>query len=433
MKGQGNTMREVEGLLGELKAGQMDDRLKEIYVDEGMIPYQRQRFADAICKFKELYGAGEAEVYSAPGRSEVGGNHTDHQHGEVLAASINLDAIAVVRRTQEPVIELLSEGYEKIRVDLSDLEKREEEEGTSVGIIRGMAYGLKQNGHTIGGFQAYVTSDVLNGAGMSSSAAFETLVGTVISGLYNNMEISPVEIAQVAQYAENVFFGKPCGLMDQMACSVGGLIHIDFADPKNPIVEKVEVDFGAYQHSLCITDTKGSHADLTDDYAQIPQEMKKVASFFGKEFLREVDEKDFYKNIAKLQKECGDRAVLRSLHFFEEDKRVEKEVNALKSGDFKGFLQTVKASGNSSFNYLQNVYTNKDVQNQGVSIGLAVSESILGSHGVSRVHGGGFAGTIQAFVEDGFVENYREMLDSVFGEGACHVLKVRPFGGIRVW
>lgn len=426
-------MREVEGLLGELKAGQMDDRLKEIYVDEGMIPYQRQRFADAICKFKELYGAGEAEVYSAPGRSEVGGNHTDHQHGEVLAASINLDAIAVVRRTQEPVIELLSEGYEKIRVDLSDLEKREEEEGTSVGIIRGMAYGLKQNGHTIGGFQAYVTSDVLNGAGMSSSAAFETLVGTVISGLYNNMEISPVEIAQVAQYAENVFFGKPCGLMDQMACSVGGLIHIDFADPKNPIVEKVEVDFGAYQHSLCITDTKGSHADLTDDYAQIPQEMKKVASFFGKEFLREVDEKDFYKNIAKLQKECGDRAVLRSLHFFEEDKRVEKEVNALKSGDFKGFLQTVKASGNSSFNYLQNVYTNKDVQNQGVSIGLAVSESILGSHGVSRVHGGGFAGTIQAFVEDGFVENYREMLDSVFGEGACHVLKVRPFGGIRVW
>ena len=425
-------MKELEGLLGELKAGQQDKRLKEIYVDEGMVPYQRARFQNAIRKFEELYGAGEAEVYSAPGRSEVGGNHTDHQHGEVLAASINLDAIAIVRKTQEPVIELLSEGYEKISVDLSNLEKREEEEGTSIGIIRGMAYGLKQNGHVIGGFQAYVTSDVLNGAGMSSSAAFETLVGTVISGLYNNMEISQVEIAQVAQYAENVFFGKPCGLMDQMACSVGGLIHIDFADPKNPIVDKVEVDFGSYQHSLCITDTKGSHADLTDDYAQIPQEMKKVAAFFGKEFLREVDEKDFYKNIAKLQKECGDRAVLRSLHFFEEDKRVEKEVNALKSGDFKEFLQTVEASGNSSFQYLQNVYTNKDVQNQGVSIGLAVSESILKNHGVSRVHGGGFAGTIQAFVEDGFVEEYRAMLDSVFGEGSCHVLKVRPFGGIKV-
>lgn len=284
-------MKKTEDLLGGLKAGQQDKRLKEIYVDEGMLPYQRERFQSAIRKFEELYGAGEAEVYSAPGRSEVGGNHTDHQHGEVLAASINLDAIAVVRKTQESVIELLSEGYEKISVDLSDLEKRDEEEGTSIGIIRGMAYGLKQNGHAIGGFQAYVTSDVLNGAGMSSSAAFETLIGTVISGLYNNMEISPVEIAQVAQYAENVFFGKPCGLMDQMACSVGGLIHIDFADPKNPIVEKVEVDFGAYRHSLCITDTKGSHADLTDDYARIPQEMKKVALFFGKEFLREVDEK----------------------------------------------------------------------------------------------------------------------------------------------
>lgn len=432
VKGRGNRMRETEGLLDELKTGQQDKRLKEIYADEGMLPYQRERFQSAIRKFEEMYGAGEAEVYSAPGRSEVGGNHTDHQHGEVLAASINLDAIAVVRKTQEPVIELLSEGYEKISVDLSDLEKREEEEGTSIGIIRGMAYGLKQNGHGIGGFQAYVTSDVLNGAGMSSSAAFETLIGTVISGLYNNMEISPVEIAQVAQYAENVFFGKPCGLMDQMACSVGGLIHIDFKDPKNPMVEKVEVDFGAYEHSLCITDTKGSHADLTDDYAQIPQEMKKVAEFFGKEFLREVDEKDFYKNIAKLQKECGDRAVLRSLHFFEEEKRVEQEVAALKNGNFSEFLQTVKSSGNSSFNYLQNVYTNKDVQNQGVSIGLAVSESILGNHGVSRVHGGGFAGTIQAFVENGFVENYREMLDSVFGEGSCHVLKVRPFGGIKV-
>lgn len=425
-------MRETEDILVEVKAGKQDERLKEIYVDESMLPYQRERYQKAVEKFEELYGAGEAEIYSAPGRSEVGGNHTDHQHGEVLAASINLDAIGVVRKKEEPVIELLSEGYEKITVDLSDLEKREEEEGTSVGIIRGMAYGLKQNGHEIGGFQAYVTSDVLNGAGMSSSAAFETLVGTIISGLYNNMEISPVEIAQVAQYAENVFFGKPCGLMDQMACSVGGLIHIDFKDPKNPVVEKVEVDFGAYEHSLCITDTKGSHADLTDDYAQIPQEMKKVAEFFGKEFLREVDEKDFYKNIAKLQKECGDRAVLRSLHFFEEEKRVEQEVAALKNGNFSEFLQTVKSSGNSSFNYLQNVYTNKDVQNQGVSIGLAVSESILGNHGVSRVHGGGFAGTIQAFVENGFVENYRKMLDSVFGEGSCHVLKVRPFGGIKV-
>lgn len=425
-------MKKTKVLLGEFAEKKQEERLREIYVDAHMLPYLNERYQKAIQKYEELYGEGEVEIYSAPGRSEVGGNHTDHQHGEVLAASINLDAIAVVGKTQEPVIRLLSEGYRMITVGLSELEKKEKEEGTSTGIIRGMLYGLKKNGHEIGGFQAYVTSDVLNGAGMSSSAAFETLIGTIISGLYNNMQISPVEIAQVAQYAENVYFGKPCGLMDQMACSVGGLIHIDFADPKEPVVEKVEVDFGSYHHSLCITDTKGSHADLTDDYAQIPKEMKQVAEFFGKEFLREVDSEEFYKNIAKLQKACGDRPVLRALHFFEEDKRVGMEVSALRAGDFAAFLQTVKASGISSFNYLQNVYTNKEVQNQGVSVGLAVSDSILGSHGVCRVHGGGFAGTIQAFVADEFVETYREMLDSVFGAGACHVLKVRPFGGIKV-
>ena len=319
-----------------------------------------------------------------------------------------------------------------ITVDLSDLKMRKGEEGTSAGLIRGMAHGLQENGHKIGGFQAFVTSDVLNGAGMSSSAAFEVLVGTILSGLYNDMGISPVEIAQVAQYSENVYFGKPCGLMDQMACSVGGLIHIDFADPQKPVVEKVDVDFSAYRHSLCITDTKGSHADLTDDYALIPQEMKQVADFFGKEFLREVNPEDFYKNMAKIREKCGDRPVLRALHFFEEEKRVELEVAALQTGNFQGFLANVQKSGDSSFKFLQNIYSNKDVQNQSVSIGLAVSDSILSGHGTSRVHGGGFAGTIQAFVADDFVETYRETLDGVYGEGSCHVLKVRPFGGIKV-
>lgn len=267
---------------------------------------------------------------------------------------------------------------------------------------------------------------------MSSSAAFEVLVGTILSGLYNDMAISPVEIAQVAQYSENVFFGKPCGLMDQMACSVGGLIHIDFADPQKPIVEKVDVDFSAYRHSLCITDTKGSHADLTDEYAAIPQEMKKVAEFFGKDFLREADPEEFYKNISVIRDKCGDRPVLRALHFFEEEKRVELEVAALQAGDFQGFLSNVQESGDSSYKFLQNIYSNKDVQNQSVSIGLAVSDSILKGHGVSRVHGGGFAGTIQAFVADDFVGTYREALDGVYGDGSCHVLKVRPFGGIKV-
>ncbi len=425
-------MEQTKTLLEELAAQKHQERLAEIYVDSSVLPYQTARYQKAIQKFEELYGAGEAEIYSAPGRSEVGGNHTDHQHGEVLAASINLDAIAIVRKSNKSQIQLLSDGYPMITADLSSLEKKIEEEGTSVGLIRGMAYGLQKNGHKIGGFQAYVTSDVLNGAGMSSSAAFEVLVGTILSGLYNGMSISPVEIAQVAQYAENVYFGKPCGLMDQMACSVGGLIHIDFADPANPLVEKVEVDFSSYQHSLCITDTKGSHADLTDDYALIPQEMRKVAEFFGKSFLRQVNPEDFYKELPQIRKKCGDRPVLRALHFFEEDKRVEKEVSSLKEGNFQGFLQTVKESGDSSFKYLQNIYTNKDVQNQSVSIGLAVSGSILPGHGVSRVHGGGFAGTIQAFVADDFVEEYRSILDNVYGKGSCHVLKVRPFGGIKV-
>lgn len=425
-------MKNVNVLLEELKANEYQERFHEVYVDPGMAAYQNRRYLDAIKKFKELYGEQEVEIYSAPGRSEVGGNHTDHQHGQVLAASINLDAIAVVRKSEENVIKLLSDGYPMITVDLKDVEKKPGEEGTSAGLIRGMVYGLKKNGHQVGGFQAYVTSDVLNGAGMSSSAAFEVLVGTILSGLYNNMTISPMEIAQVAQYAENVYFGKPCGLMDQMACSVGGLIHIDFEDPGKPVVEKVDVDFSSYHHSLCITDTKGSHADLTDDYAQIPQEMKKVAKYFGKEFLREVGPQEFYKNISKIRQACGDRPVLRALHFFEEDTRVEREVSTLKEGNFQGFLQTVKESGDSSFKYLQNIYTNKDVQNQSVSMGLAVSDSILPGHGVSRVHGGGFAGTIQAFVADDFVEEYRNMLDSVYGKGSCHVLKVRPFGGIKV-
>ena len=328
-------MEHTKTLLEEFAAQQHQERLAEIYVDPGVLPYQCTRYQRAIREFENLYGSGEAEIYSAPGRSEVGGNHTDHQHGEVLAASINLDAIAIVRRTEENQIQLLSDGYPMITVDLSNLENKKEEEGTSVGLIRGMAYGLQKNGHKIGGFQAYVTSDVLNGAGMSSSAAFEVLVGTILSGLYNEMSVSPVEIAQVAQYAENVYFGKPCGLMDQMACSVGGLIHIDFAEPASPIVEKVEVDFGVYKHSLCITDTKGSHADLTDDYALIPQEMKKVAKYFGKDFLREVDPASFCKELPKIRKKCGDRPVLRALHFFEEDKRVEKEVSALREGDFQ--------------------------------------------------------------------------------------------------
>lgn len=425
-------MYQTEELKKQINNGQLNNRLKEIYVDEGMLSYQKQRYEEAIGEFEALFGDGAVELYSAPGRSEVGGNHTDHQRGEVLAASVNLDAVAVVRKTGDNKIQLKSQGYPMIHVDLAELEARKEEEGTSKGLIRGMAYGLLKNGHAIGGFEAYVVSDVLGGAGLSSSAAFEVLVGTILSGLYNDMSISPVEIAQVAQFSENVYFGKPCGLMDQMASSVGGLIHIDFADVKNPLVEKVEVDFASYGHSLCITDTKGSHADLTDDYAAVPAEMREVAGYFGKEVLREVAQEEFYKEIAGVRKTCGDRSVLRAMHFFAEDRRVEQQVAALREGRFDRFLELIQESGQSSFQYLQNVYTNKDVRHQGVSVGLAVSEHILKGHGVCRVHGGGFAGTIQAFVENEFVEEYRKALDAVFGEGSCHVLKVRPVGGIKV-
>ncbi len=416
----------------ELLQGKYSQLLKEIYLDESMLEYQNKRYADAITEFEKLYGEKEVEVYSAPGRSEVCGNHTDHQLGMVLATSINLDAIAAVSKTEGDLIRIVSEGYDMVEVDVNDLEEKYEEEGTTAALIRGVVAKVKEEGYRVGGFEAYVTSDVLIGAGLSSSAAFEIIVGTILSGLFNEMSISPVFLAQAGQFAENVYFGKPCGLMDQMACSVGGLIHIDFKNPEEPVVEKVPADFEAYEYSLCIVDTKASHADLTEDYAQIPAEMKKVAAFFKKDVLREVDEKDFYSQIPGLRSILGDRPVLRALHFFEEEKRVQAQVEALKQGDFKEFLSLVEKSGNSSFKYLQNIYTTRNEQSQAMSIALGVSESILGNHGVCRVHGGGFAGTIQIFVENSFVEEYRKAMDKVFGSGSCHVLKVRQHGGMQV-
>lgn len=425
-------MKQIKLMKEQLLSGKFDEQLKKIYVDEGKITYQRKRYENALESYEKVFGAGEVEVFSAPGRSEVGGNHTDHQHGMVLATSINLDAIAVVGLSSQSVIKIMSKGYGVTEVDIDNLECCDSEAGTTTGLIRGVLAGFKERGYYISGFNAYVTSDVLGGAGLSSSAAFEVLVGTILSILFNESKVDAVEIAQIAQYAENVYFKKPCGLMDQMACSVGGLIHIDFKDKEKPREEKVEIDFEAYHYSLCIVDTKGSHENLTEDYAFIPQEMKKAANYFGKQYLREVTEAEFYQAIKEVREATGDRAVLRAIHFFEEDKRVQLEVDALREGNFKLFLDTVKESGNSSFKYLQNVYTNKDLQNQSVSIGLAVSESILGEHGVSRVHGGGFAGTIQAFVANDFVEAYKKGMDAVYGEGSCHVLKVRPFGGCRV-
>ena len=422
----------IQTLIEEFKQGKHNELLKDIYVDEAVIEYQQERYIKALESFEKIYGEKEVEIYSAPGRSEVGGNHTDHQFGKVLATSINLDAIAIVAKRDDDVIDLKSEGYERIIVSLSSFDPAKAEKGTSQALIQGVASKLKEEGYKIGGFEAYVTSDVLNGAGMSSSAAFEVLIGNILSGLYNDMKIDPVFLAQAGQYAENVYFGKPCGLMDQMASSIGGLINIDFEDPQSPKIKKVEVDFEEYGHSLCIVDTKGSHADLTDDYAAIPAEMKEVAQYFNKEFLNEIPADDFYDKIPELYSAVSNRGLLRAIHFFGENARVQKEVDALKNNNFRQFLTLVKESGNSSYKYLQNIYSGKDYKNQPVSVALAVSELVLKDNGVCRVHGGGFAGTIQAFVKNEYVSTYKEQMEKLLGENTCHVLKIRKYGGIKV-
>lgn len=425
-------MRTGKKLTAEILSGKWDEALKKLYMDNQKIQQQKKRYVKAVASYCEIFGEMPVEIYSAPGRSEVGGNHTDHQHGRVLAASVSLDAIAVAGRVDETLVRIQSEGYKLCEIRLDELDKKTREEGTTKGLIRGVLAGLKQQGYKMGGFCAYITSDVLSGSGLSSSAAFETLIGTVVSGLYNHAEIPAVTIAQTGRYAENVYFGKPSGLMDQMACAIGGMVYIDFENEEKPQVEKIDADFEKAGLTLCIVDTKGSHAGLTHEYAQIPVEMKQIAAHFGKNVLREVEEKDFYAALPVLCKESGDRAVLRAIHFFAEDERVVKEVNALRAGDWNRFLKLVKESGDSSYKYLQNVYVSHDTVSEPVAIALAVSERTLADKGVCRVHGGGFAGTIQAFVKEAAVLDYKNAMEAVFGADSCHVLKIRRYGGIRV-
>lgn len=417
----------------DIKAGIYDERLLDIYVDENLLKYNKERYIAAVSRYEQYYGEGNVCVCSAPGRSEIGGNHTDHQHGEVLAAAINLDAIAVVAPTQDGMVRIVSEGYDEIVINTTELEADEREQGTTAALIRGVLAGAVNRGYKVGGFTCYTTSDVLIGAGLSSSAAFEILIGQIISLLYNGEAIDAVTLAIIGQYAENVYFGKPCGLMDQMACSVGSMVHIDFADVNNPRVEKIDFDMNSHGYALCITDTKGSHADLTDEYAAILKEMKDIAGYFNREVLLGVSVKDILDNAATLRELYSDRAVLRALHFIRENTRVRKETEALKRDNTEEFLAQVKASGDSSFKYLQNVYSCRDVQHQNVAVALAVSDTSLeDGAGVSRVHGGGFAGTIQAFVRDYAVNSYRNTMDSVFGAEACKVLKIRKYGGMTV-
>ena len=412
--------------------GEYNDLLLDIYADEGVVEHHKKRYIKAIEKFEKLYGAKDIAIYSAPGRSEVGGNHTDHQRGQVLACAVNLDAIGIVAPTSNGMIKIVSDSYDIKPIDVNDLAKVITEEGTSEALIRGVAAKMKEVGYKVGGFEAFITSEVLVGAGLSSSAAFEVLIGTILSYLYNDGKADAVFIAQAAQYAENVYFGKPCGLMDQMASSVGNLINIDFEDVNKPIINRVDVKFDKFGYSLCIVDTKGSHADLTPEYAAIPKEMKEVASFFGKEVLREVDEKEFYKAIPEIREKFGDRAVIRAIHFYQDHKRVGKQVKALENKNFDKFLELINESGDSSYKYLQNVFPVSHPENQGVALCLALSEKILKGEGAIRVHGGGFAGTMQAFVPNELVSKYKKKIEKYYGKGACHVLKVRKYGGMKV-
>lgn len=394
------------------------------------VPAARERYLAAVDAFEQLYGdAEEIRLFSAPGRTEVGGNHTDHQHGRVLAGSVDLDVIAVVAKNQDNTVRIKSQGFDMDVVDLACLEPSEAEYGRASALIRGMCSIIREEGFAIGGFNAYTTSNVLKGSGLSSSAAFEVLVGFILSGLFNDGKIDPVEIAKIAQRSENVFFGKPCGLMDQMASAVGGFTAIDFNDPKNPVIEKVNFDLAAHGHSLCIVNTGGNHADLTADYAAVPAECREIAAAMGKDFLREVDEAEFYAKIPALRTCCSDRAVLRAIHFFADNQRALLEKQALAADDFAAFLRLLNESGNSSFRYLQNVFSSSAPLEQGLSLALALTERYLDGRGGCRVHGGGFAGTIQAFVPNDLLDGYRELMETVFGEGSCYVLNIRPVGG----
>ena len=373
----------------------------------------------------------ERYFFSAPGRTEISGNHTDHQHGCVLAAAVNLQTVAEVTRNQSGLIRVQSEGYPAVEVDLSDLSVREEEKNTTAALIRGVAAAFSQRGAHPEGFDARVRSGVLPGSGLSSSAAFEVLMGTICNELFFDRKLSAVEIAQVGQYAENVYFGKPCGLMDQTASSVGGMVFIDFENPDSPVVERIDFDFAAAGHALCIIDSGADHADLTDEYAAIPGELKKISAFFGKEVLRDIPEADFFAALPELRHRVSDRAILRAIHFYQENKRVQRQVQALRDGDFDAFLGLVSESGHSSWMYLQNITPAGATEHQDVAVALALCDTLLQGKGAFRVHGGGFAGTVQAFVPLEMLDSFKEGMERVLGEGKCHVLSIRSEGGIR--
>ncbi len=420
-------------LIEKIENGELDSELKKVYVTDEAVEAQKPRYIRTAKEFINLFG-GDRDVFvlSAPGRTEVCGNHTDHNNGKVLAASINLDAIAIAAKRDDMTINEKSEGHNLNKVDISSLAPNEAEFGKSSSMIKGVMAGLKEQGYTIGGFDACTTSDVMGGSGLSSSAAFEVLIATVINHLYNDGKVDAVTVAKVSQFSENVYFGKPSGLLDQMASSVGTFVTIDFEDTKNPVIKKVDFDFAKSGYSLCIVDTHGNHSDLTDDYAAVRSEMEDVAKALGKNVLREVEYDDFFAALPELQQKVNDRALLRAFHFFGENERVDKAVSSLENNDFNGFKEAIIDSGMSSYLYNQNVYSPKTPAEQKLSLALCISEKLLKGKGAWRVHGGGFAGTIQAFVPNDMLDEYKNTIDKVFGDGSCHILIVRPCGGAKV-
>lgn len=411
-------------------SGSLDDQFKMLYQD---VEASKARYTKALDEFTAVFGdREEVRIFSAPGRTEVGGNHTDHQHGRVLAGSVDLDIIGIVALNDDNMVRIKSEGFPQDDIDLSELAIDKSEFGHASALIRGMCANFIDNGHNVSGFDAYTTSNVMKGSGLSSSAAFEVFIGTTMNYLFNDGKIDPVEIAKMSQKSESLYFGKPCGLLDQSASALGGFTAIDFKDTTKPVVEKVDFDLSAHNHVLCVVNTGGNHANLTQDYADITVECRDVSNFFNKDFLRDVDQDAFFGNIAAVKAKCGDRAVLRAIHFFAEDQRAEDEKLALKAGDFEKFLDLINESGNSSYKYLQNTYSTSAVNEQGLCLGLALTEKFLGKKGACRVHGGGFAGTIQCFVPSDMIDSYKAMIEKVFGEGSCYVLKIRPVGGYEL-
>ena len=427
-------MTDFKNTINLINNGELNGRIASVYGCglEKSASYA-VRFAIAAEKFREKFGEAEISLFSAPGRTEIGGNHTDHQHGHVLAGSVDVDTIAIAARNGLNVVRIQSEGHQMDTIDLDDLRVRTSEYNRSASLIRGIAAKFKGLGYPVSGFDAYTTSNVLKGSGLSSSAAFEVLVGNIINTFFAKSEQDAISIAKIGQYAENVYYGKPCGLMDQMASSVGGIITIDFASTESPVVEKINFDFHKSGYSLFIIDSGAGHGDLTDEYAAIPREMKAAAAVFGKEYLSEVKEEDFYARIAEVRAAAGDRAVLRAMHFFADDKRVAEQVRALKNDDFAQFMKLIIESGRSSDMYLQNVFAASQPQEQSVSIVLALCERLLAGKGAWRVHGGGFAGTIQAFVPNSMIDEMKETMEKAVGTGACHIMNIRPVGGTCIF